>query len=158
VLFHFVQAGASITWLTPEGVFRFFRADPIDHLVVLFLLSHLLRDRRFIQSHRTHIVAPRPQVPVPILVFQVGMSIKDHQRTLPLQVPHEARHAHLWRDRHQQMDMILHRFPLDDFYPFPLAQISQYLHDTRFVFVVDDLATLLGREHDVILTHPFCMC
>ena len=45
------------------------------------------------------------------------------------------------------MNMIHHRFPLDDIHLFPLAQIFQDLHDAFFVFVVDHLTPVFRREH-----------
>ena len=97
-------------------------------------------------------------MPIAELVLQVRMAVKDHQGTLPFQIPHETRYTHLRRDRHQHMHVVDLGIPLDDFHPFPFAQILQYHHDTLFVLVVDHFPTLLGREHNMVLTHPFCVC
>jgi hypothetical protein len=74
----------------PERVFGFFRPDPIHHLIVFLLLSLIFCYGRFIQPHRTHIVAPQPNMPVTKLVLQIGMAIEDHQGTFTFQVPNEA--------------------------------------------------------------------
>ena len=97
-------------------------------------------------------------MPTPILVLQVGVPIKYHQRTLPFQVPHETRHTILRRNLHQQMDMIRLRTPFYDLNPFPFAQVSQYLYDTFSQFVVNNLPAILRGEYDMLFAHPFCVC
>jgi hypothetical protein len=96
--FHLVQAWCNDYLATPRGLFCFFRCDPIHHLVVFLLLSDLFGDGRFIPSNCAYIISSPPKMPISKLEFQVGMSIKDHQRTLPIQVPHETRYAYLRRD------------------------------------------------------------
>ena len=86
------------------------------------------------------------------------MPIKDHQGTLPLQVAHETRDTVLGRDGDQQLDVIDHGAPLNDFDPLPFAQIFQDLHDAFFILVVDYLAAILRGEHDMLFTHPPGMC
>jgi hypothetical protein len=121
-----------MTSLTPEGVIPFFGADPIHHFVVLFLFPHIFRDGRFIQPHGADILPPCPEVSIAILVFQVRMVVEDHQGTFPFQVPHETRHTHQRWNGHQQMHVVHHRFPFDDLHALPLAQVLQYLDDTRW--------------------------
>ena len=54
--------------------------------------------------------------------------------------------------------MIRLRTPLDYLYPFPFAQVSQYLYDTFSQLVVDDLPSILRGEYDMVFAHPFRVC
>ena len=76
-------------------------------------------------------------MPVAILVFQIRMSVKDHQGALPFQVPHKTRHADLRRDGDQQVYMINLGLPFDNLHSFPLAEILQDLDDTSGLSTVD---------------------
>jgi hypothetical protein len=125
------KPGATITSLTPKGVNVLFCTNPIHHLIVVFLLSHIFCDGRFVQPHRTDVIAPRPKVPVAKLVFHIRMPVKDHQGALAFQIAHKTRHA----DLDQQVDMIDLGAPLDNLASFPLAEIPQNLYDTALYWL-----------------------
>ena len=91
-------------------------------------------------------------------VFQVGVSLEDHHRTLPFQVSHELRDAIFGRYTYQKVHMIWHHVSLYDFHSFPFTQILDYVSYIRSELVVYYFPAVFGRKHDMILAHPFRMC
>ena len=56
-----------------------------------------------------YIIPSTPKVPIPVLVFQIGKLIKDHQTALPFEDSRKFAYAHFWRDRHQHVyDFYMH--------------------------------------------------
>ena len=45
--------------------------------------------------HSIYIVPSAPKMPVPVLIFQMGELVKDHQATLPFEYPHEFAYTQL---------------------------------------------------------------
>ena len=91
------------------------------------LLPDVLGDRCLVQPHGGHVVALRPELPVPELVLDVRVAVEHHERALPLQVAHEARHRDLGRDRHEHVHVVGHQVPLYDLDALPLAELPEDL-------------------------------
>ena len=85
-----------------EGDLVLLDAQPVLGDVGALLLPDVLRDRRLVEPDGGDVVALRPELPVPELVLEVRVPVEHEQRALPLQVPHEARHADLGRDADQR--------------------------------------------------------
>lgn len=137
-----------------EGVLVLLDAQPVERDVGLLLLPDVLRDRGLVQADGGYAVALGPELPVAELVLHVRVPVEYHQRALPLQVAHHARHAVLRRYRQQHVDVVGHQVPLDDLYPLVLAELPEDLPKVGPYLVVDDFAPILRREHDVVLAHP----
>ena len=82
------------------------------------------------------------------------MALEHHERALALQVPHEARHAHLGRDADQHVHVVRHQVPLVDLDALVPAERAQDLAHVLAVLAVDYLSPILRREHDAVLAHP----
>ena len=63
-------------------------------------------------------------MPVPIFVFQIRVSVKYHQATLALQIPHILGHTHVRWDRYKHVDMIWAAFRFQYLDPFSFTQFS----------------------------------
>ena len=100
------------------------------------------------------LVPSAPKFSVPVLVFQLAELLIQHRTAFPFQIPHKVRHRDLRRYLHKQMDMVGARFRFYDPYPFPLAQLPQYLPYCRFLFFVKYFPTVLWRKHDMIFAIP----
>ena len=59
---------------------------------------------------------------VTILIFQVRMTIKNHQRTFTLQIPHELGYAQVRWNADKHMDVVWTRLSFVDFHFLPLAK------------------------------------
>ena len=82
-------------------------SSTILQLVVLFLLPDIIPDRFFVHTpDRRYVVSSRPEVSIAISGLQFRMPVKQHQRTLALQIRHEFRHTQLRRDRCAHVYMI----------------------------------------------------
>lgn len=137
-----------------ERVLVLLDAQPVQGDVGGLLLPDVLRDRRLVQPDGGHVVALRPELPVAELVLEVGVPVEHHQRALPLQVAHEARHRDLGRDAHQHVHVVGHQVPLYDLDALPLAELPEDLPQVPSVLVVDGLPSILRCEHDVVLAEP----
>ena len=140
--------------LLDERVAVLLNAEPVQGDVGGLLLAYVLGYRRLVQPDRRDVVALRPELPVPELVLHVRVPVKDHQRALPLQVAHEARHADLGRYGHQHVHVVGHQVPLDYLDALVLAELPEYLPYVLPDLVVYDLPPVLRREHDVVFAHP----
>lgn len=113
--FHSVQAQCRYHFGLPlEGVGILACCQLILHDVMPFLLLDVFLYRCFIESYRTHIIPFGPKFSVAEFVLQVCVPIKNHQGTFALQISHETRHADLWRDTHQHVNMIGHKMSFYD--------------------------------------------
>ncbi len=137
-----------------EGVLVFLDAQLVQRDVGSLLLPDVLRDGGLVQADGRHVVALRPELPVAELVLQVRVPVEYHQRALPLQVSHHARHAVFRRYGHQHVHVVGHQVPLYYLDSLVLAELPEYLPYVVPDLVVDDFAPILRREHDVVLAHP----
>ena len=68
-----------------------------SHLLQRLLFRQLILDirgyRMSVRSRGIHVISATPEMPISILVFQVRMPIKYHQRTFPFQIPHKLRYT-----------------------------------------------------------------
>ncbi len=140
--------------LPAERVLVFLHAQLVLGDIAGFLLPDVFGDRRLVQPDGRHVVALRPELPVAELVLQVRVPVEYHQRALALQVSHHARHAVFRRYGHQHVHVVGHQVPLYDLDALVLAELPGYLPYVLPDLVVDDLAPILRREHDVVLAHP----
>ena len=108
-----------------------------------------------VDPYCTDIISSCPKIPISEFVFQVGVSLEDHHRTLPFQVSHELRDAIFGRYTYQKVHMIWYHVSLYDFHSFPFTQILDYVSDIRSELVVYYFPAVFGRKHDMILAHPF---
>ena len=92
-----------------------------------FLLPDVFRYHRLVQPDGRDVVPLRPEFPVAEPVLQVAVPLEDHERALALEVPHEARHAHLGRYADQHVHVVRHEVPFDDLDSFVRAELPQYL-------------------------------
>ena len=140
--------------LPAERVLVFLHAQLVLGDIAGFLLPDVFGDRRLVQPDGRHVVALRPELPVAELVLQVRVPVEYHQRALPLQVSHHARHAVFRRYSHQHVHVVGHQVPLYYLDALVLAELPEYLPYVLPDLVVDDFAPILRREHDVVLAHP----
>ncbi len=97
-------------------------------------------------------------MPVAIFVFEIGMSIKDHQGTFSFDIAYDICNAVLWRYLHKHVYMVWTKFRFDDSYTFSLAEHSYDFSDFYPDLTIDDSSSILWRKDDVILTIPRGMC
>ena len=165
--FHFVQAtlplplsldpeGSSYCWPPLKGSSYSFTLN-LSCIISSFSWSWIyFLMVASLSHHRADIVSFRPKVSVPKLVFQVCVLVKDHECAFSFEVSHETRHAHLWGNAYQHMDMIRHHMSFDNLYTFVSAELLQDLHNAFFVLIIDYLSSILRCKYNMILSHPFC--
>ena len=71
--------------------------------------------------HCVYIIPSVPKVPVPILVFQVGIPLEYYHCALPFKVSHKVTHSYIWRYAYQHMYMIRHCMGFYYFYILSLT-------------------------------------
>lgn len=86
------------------------------------------------------------------------MSVKDHQRTLPLDVADDICDAVLWRYFHEHVHMIWAQLSFDDIDAFSLAKQSYDSTDVASDVSIDDSSSVLWSKDYVVLTIPRGMC
>ena len=83
-----------IKWLlatcTLERVVVLFGSQFVFEHILLFLLSNIFLDGCLVQSNGTHLIPRCPKVPVPELVLQIPVFLKNHHRCFSFEIPHEA--------------------------------------------------------------------
>ena len=89
-------------------------------LVLDILLNHFIRHIPAAAAK----IPPRPHSLAPILLPQLGIFPQQLVRGRPLQSLHQSAYRHLRGNREEQMDMILRDISGDDFYSFPLADLT----------------------------------
>ena len=58
-------------------------------------------DYFLVAAYRIHKIPSCPKVSIPVLILQVGMSVKYHQAALSFQVSHNLGYAKLYKGRKQ---------------------------------------------------------
>ena len=96
-------------------------------------------------------------MPVPVLVFQIRVSVKDHKTALSFEIPHKLRYAYLQRYRYKHMYMVRAYFCRYYIYSFPLAQLSKYCSYFQPLFLKENLSAVLGGKDYMILAIPLCV-
>ena len=129
-------------------------------LCVIFfqLIPNVLRYHFAILSHRIYEVPSAPEIPAPVLVFQIGVPVKDHQTAFSLEISHKLCYTDVRRHTYQHMDMIRAGFCFDDFCPFLFTQLSKYLAYIFSQFPVYFFPSVLWGENNVILAPVLGMC
>ena len=85
------------------------------------LVSDILSNHFFITAYSINKVAATPKMTVAILVFQLSMTVKDHQRTFTLQITYKLRYTQIRGNTHQHMNMIWTQLGFFDYNSFTFA-------------------------------------
>ena len=85
------------------------------------LVSDILSNHFFITAYSINKVAATPKMTVAILVFQLCMTVKDHQRTFTLQITYKLRYTQIRGNTHQHMNMIWTQLGFFDYNSFTFA-------------------------------------
>ena len=93
-------------------------------------------------------------MPIPKLVFQVRVLVKDHQRTLALQIGHEFLYAQLRRYRYAHVHMICTYKSFNQRYLLHLTELSQDFSYILPYFPIHDFPSVFGNKHHVECTIP----
>ena len=75
--------------LTRKRVKVFLNRYLIQYFVLCKLISDILRNYFLVPPYCIHVVALAPKLPVSVLVLQIRMSVKYHQRTFPFEISHK---------------------------------------------------------------------
>ena len=74
---------------TRKRVNVFFHRDLIHHFVFNQLIADILFDHPLVLPYRIYIITTASEMSAAILVFQVCVAIKNHQRAFSLEKPHK---------------------------------------------------------------------
>ena len=85
---------------TRKRVHVLLEGDLITGQVFLSLVLNVLLNHFCILSYCIHKVPSAPEVSAPILILQICMPIKNHQRTFTLERLYKLCYIHVWRDTH----------------------------------------------------------
>ena len=80
---------ALVYLLTRKRVKVFLDRYLIRYFVLCKLISDILRNYFLVPPYCIHIVAFALKLPIPILVLQIRMSVKYHQRAFPFEISHK---------------------------------------------------------------------
>ena len=117
------------------------------------LISDVSTDLLFVEAHGAHAVTGGPEVQAGHPRFPHQFPVDPH-RTLTLEKTDRRCHAKFRRDPKAQVDVIGHRVPFDQFDPFLTAQTPQDQTDLFSLATVEDFASVLRYDHDVIDAVP----
>ncbi len=77
-------------------------------LLFFFLVLHVSLYYVFVDSNRADKIASRPEMIAPIrLLFHLRVALEKLYRQLTFQYPHQLRNRHLWRNRHDKMNVVI---------------------------------------------------
>ena len=107
---------------TRKRVQKLFEGHLFIRKIFIQLVADIFLDCFFVTPDRIHIVTATPKMTVPILVFQVCMTIKNHPRTFALQIPHELGYAQVRGSTDKHMDVVRTRLSFVDFHFLLLAK------------------------------------
>src|SRR5271157_2762258 len=123
-------------------------------LLELLLVSDVPSDLVFVQTDGTYTVPPCPETPAEQRPFRSQQLPVDPGRTLALQVPDRHGDAIPGGHAQQHVDVVRHCLTLHQLDILLTAQIPQDLPNSSPDLSVQHLATVLRKDHDVILTVP----
>ena len=144
--------------LTRKRVYELLHTDLVCYLVFAQLVLDVFLNCSFITPHSIDKIPSAPEMSVPIFVFQICKSIKNHQCTFPFSYSHESWYRHLRRYWHQHVNMIYARLRLQYLHIISLANGSEYFSNFCFLSSINNLSTVFRCYYYVILTSPFRVC
>lgn len=97
------------------------------------------------------VVAPRPQVPAPVLPAQLAILLQEHPAAAPLQSLDHLADRDVRRYGHQQMHMVDRHVPLLDLHIQRLAGLTDQIPRPYSDIATQHLAPVLRDPHDVDL-------
>ena len=74
---------------TRKRVDVFFHRDLIYHFILNQLIADILFDHPLVLPCRIYIITTAPEMSAAILIFQICVAIKNHQRAFSLEKPHK---------------------------------------------------------------------
>ena len=135
--------------LTRKRVRKLLETHLVTGDVLLKLVPYIFLNRLFIASYRIYIVPTAPEVPVPVLVLEICMTIENHQTTLALKVAHKLRNTILRRDCYIKVDMIGHCRCFDNLNALSGTQCTDNLTNVCRNLAVDNLPAVFGCKNIV---------
>ena len=143
--------------LTRERVLVLLQASTILYLVLELLVLDVVLNRLLVQPDGADVIPLGPEMPGPVVVFQVRVLVEYHEARLAFQVPHEARDGELRGYAHKHVYVIGHRVRLDDVDAFVHAASPDVFPDVGAKLGVNRLPPVLRGEHDMVFAIPFCV-
>ena len=143
---------------TRKRVHVLFQANLILCVIIFQLVLDVFLDHFRIFSYGIYIVPSAPEISASIPIFQIRMSIKDHQCTFTLERSYKLCYTHIRRDTHQHVDVIGACLCLYNLYFHFIAKLAQYLTDISLQFPIYNFASVFGCKHYVVLTPIARMC
>ena len=113
-----------VYWLTRKRVYVLFQWHLIIFQILLHLIPYIFFNFLCIFAYCIDIIPPAPEMSVSILLLQICMSIKYHQRTFPFQISHYFWHTVFWWYTHKHMNMIWHTLRCYYFNTLSFAQFA----------------------------------
>ena len=98
----------------------------LHRMILAQLVAYVRSNCTSIRTDCADIVPTAPEMPVPVLVFQVRVPVENHQGTLSLQIPHELRHTQVRRYAQKHVDMVGTCLRLMNLNLLQVAQLPQY--------------------------------
>lgn len=98
---------------TRKRVHKLFQIYLVCYFIFSQLISYVLLYLLFVASHCVYEIFSCPKMSISILIFQICMSIKYHQRTLSFQIPHKLCHTYVWWYFHQHVYVVWACFCFD---------------------------------------------
>ena len=138
---------------TRKRVYKFLYADLVRHFVLLQLVLYVCLYCLLVSAYRIHKIPSCPKVPVPVLILQVGVSVKYHQAALSFQVSHNLGYAVLRWDAYQHVDVVWACLCFYDFYALLLAQLPQYNPYVLFYLSINLHPSIFRRKCNAVLNH-----
>lgn len=111
-----------------------------------------------ILPRRVNMVAAAPELPVPILEFQLGKPLVQLQAAFPLQETRHARNRELRGNFEQHVHMVGAHLRLQYHYPLPFAKRTEYLSHLGTLLPVKRLPPEFRRKDYVIFAVPARVC
>ena len=106
---------------TRKRVYKFFQLHLISDLISRKLLFYVFLYLLFVSSYCVYIISSCPEMSISILVFQIGVPVKNHQATFSFPISHDLRYTILWRYRYQHVYVVGTKLRFNDFYAFLLT-------------------------------------
>ena len=118
-----------------------------------FLVLHVSLYYVFVDSNSADKIASRPEMIAPVwLLFHLRVALEQLYRQLTFQYPHHLRNRHLWRNRHNKMNVVMLDTHFLNLTFFPFTQHLYIFLNKLLDFSSQDPKSIFWYPNNVVLT------
>jgi len=119
----------------------------------LLLMLDISFDNVFVDSNSADKITSRPEMIAPVwLFFHLWVALEQLYRQLTFQYPHHLRDRHLWRNRHDKMNMVILDTHFLNFTFFPFTKHPYIFLYQLLDFSMQDPKSVFWHPNNMVVT------